>query len=103
MKSIIKNRVSRGLLIALAAPLLISATYAAQPTAELTTAAKSALTASMGRDAKDIEIKIDNGIATLTGWAANPAVVDRARAIVSRVPGVIDARSPAVHTWSATS
>jgi hypothetical protein len=103
MKLTVKNMVSRGLLIALATPMFISASYAAQPAAELATAAKSALTATMGADAKDIDITINNGVATLTGLAANPAVVDRARAIVSRVPGVVNAHSPAVHTWNATS
>ena len=103
MKLAGKNMVSRTLLIALVTPMFISASYAAQPAAELEPAAKSALTATMGADAKDIDITINNGVATLTGLAANPAVVDRARAIVSRVPGVVNAHSPAVHTWNATS
>lgn len=74
-----------------------------QRNGDVAVVAKQALTAEMGDRAKDLKVTVDKrGYATLTGWAQGPKDVNKARYIVSKVPGVKKAFSSRVRTLSAT-
>lgn len=74
-----------------------------QRNGDVAVVAKQALTAEMGDRAKDLKVTVDKrGYATLTGWAQGPRDVNKARYIVSKVPGVKKAFSSRVRTLEAT-
>lgn len=80
-----------------------NATTGNQRNGDVAVVAKQALTAEMGDRAKDLKVTVDKrGYATLTGWAQGPKDVNKARYIVSKVPGVKKAFSSRVRTLSAT-
>lgn len=86
---------------ALAAPLASAAE--SQRNGDIAVAAKQALTSDMGDRAKDLKVTVDKrGYATLSGWAKGPKDVNKARYIVSKVPGVKKAFSSRVRTLSST-
>lgn len=66
----------------------------------LATTVKSAVVQSLGDQAKDLSVNADHGVITLTGWTQEPQQEALARAVASRVPGVVQAYST-VHTWSS--
>lgn len=79
---------------------LAGAAHAA--TTEAATAQQTLQTA-MGDKAKDLTVSVTDGVATLQGWAQQPSDVDQARYIVSKVPGITQAYSTQVHTWTTTN
>lgn len=75
----------------------------AEQNAATAAAAQQTLQAEMGDLAKDLTVAVDTqGIANLDGWAKGPKQVDQARYIVSKVPGVTQAYSSGVLTWSTS-
>ncbi|AOW14803.1 hypothetical protein LPB72_20435 [Hydrogenophaga crassostreae] len=66
-------------------------------------AAQQALQTAMGDKAKDLTVSVTNGVASLQGWAQQPSDVDQARYIVSKAPGITQAHSTQVHTWTTTN
>lgn len=76
---------------------------AATPAPDSSTAdvAEQALNAQMGDAAKDLDVKVKDGIANISGWAESSAQVDKARTIVSKIPGVTKSYSSQVNTWSS--
>lgn len=86
--------------LALAALGMSSATAAeTQGNADVAATAQQALSTQMGDAAKDLKVTVNKkGIATLTGWAQGPREVNKARYIVSKVPGVKKAYSARVRT-----
>lgn len=89
--------------LAVAAGLLAPlASQAATETDALTTAARTALQASLGERAKDLDVQVTAGVAHIQGWALQPHDLDVARLAVSRVPGITQAYSASAHTWRAT-
>lgn len=90
--------------LAIAAGLAASfAAQAADPTPDaLTTAARAAMQDTLGDRAKDLTVTVTAGVAELAGWARQPHDVDVARYVVSRVPGITQAYSSGVRTWTTT-
>lgn len=85
------------------AALGMSVANAGEAQRNVDAAAKQALVAEMGELAKDLTVAVDSqGVATLGGWTKEPKEANKARYIVSQVPGVTKAYSTGVHTWSAT-
>lgn len=82
----------------------LASAFAASTPADvaLATSVKSAVVQSLGDQASDMSVNVDNGVVTLTGWAQEPRFEAQARAVASRVPGVTQAYST-VHTWSSGS
>jgi hypothetical protein len=99
MKTSVKRVVAGVAVSLLLGPLWASASFAASGDADLRAAAQQTLAAKMGEDAKDIQVDVKDGVANLTGWATGPAEESRARALVSRVPGVLKSYS-SVRTWN---
>ena len=57
----------------------------------------------MGEQAKDLTVTVDTqGVANVDGWAQQPKQIHQARYVVSKVPGVTQAYSAGVLTWSST-
>lgn len=74
-----------------------------QRNGDIAVAAAQALNTQMGERAKDLKVSVDKrGYATLSGWAKGPKDVNKARYIVSKVPGVKKAFSSRVRTLSST-
>ena len=65
--------------------------------------AQQALQTAMGDKAKNLTVEVADGVAQLQGWAQQPSDVEQARYIVSKAPGVTEAYSTHVHTWSTTT
>ena len=76
--------------------------FAQSADTQIAEAAQKALSAQMGDAAKDLQVRVANGDATLSGWAHAPKDVPRAEYIVSTVPGVQHAYGIHVHTWVST-
>lgn len=72
-----------------------------QSDAQLANAVLNAIRQTMGYEANDIVVTVNNGVVTLTGWANQPAQESRARMIASKVPGVVKTYSQ-LHLWSAS-
>ena len=92
------NRVAASALFALAAGAFLPA-HAAANDADLAGAVQSAITTSLGSDAKDVTVTASNGTVTLHGWAQGPQEEAKARYVASTVPGVANAYSN-VRTFS---
>lgn len=92
------NRIAATALFTLAAGAFLPA-QAATSNAALAGAVQSAVTASMGADAKDVTVSASNGNVTLHGWAQGPQEEAHARYVASTVPGVANAYSK-VRTFS---
>ena len=91
------HRIAASALLALAAGALLPAHAATD--ADLAGSVQSALSNSLGSDAKDLTVSARNGKVTLRGWVQGPKEEARARFVASKVPGVTRAYS-AVHTFS---
>ncbi|MEO8118099.1 MAG: BON domain-containing protein [Rhodoferax sp.] len=66
----------------------------------LATAVTQAIHDALDYKAKDIQVAVNGGVVMLSGWADQPSDESRARAVASRVPGVVHAYSR-VHLWSS--
>lgn len=66
----------------------------------LVSAVSDAIRRELDDKAKDIQVSANNGVVMLSGWADEPSDESRARAVASRVPGVVRAYSR-VHLWSS--
>lgn len=102
-----KTSYAATIVLALAA-LAMPAANAAKPKAPVdeaaTASAKQALASEMGDLGKDLTVSVDkNGIATLSGWAKEPKDVDKARYIISKLPGIKKSYSTKVKTLEATN
>lgn len=101
-----KRLLSHGSLPALAVTLCLSAfahsSFAQGTDAQTTEAAQQALSAQIGDGGKDLRVKVTGGDAELSGWAQGPRDVKQAAYIVSKVPGISNAYSGAVHTWTTS-
>ena len=95
------NRVAASALFALAAGAFLPA-HAAANDADLAGAVQSAITTSLGSDAKDVTVTASNGTVTLHGWTQGPQEESKARYVASTVPGVANAYSN-VRTFSNDS
>ena len=74
-----------------AGPLLLMTSLpaaAGATDAALGTAVESALSASMGNEAKDLSATVHNSDVTLHGWTQRPHQEAKARAVASQVAGV---------------
>jgi len=74
----------------------VSATAPGDPA--LATAVTQAIRDALDYKAKDIQVAVNGGVVMLSGWADKPSDESRARAVASRVPGVVQAYSR-VHLW----
>lgn len=72
------------------------------PDATTSATAQKALLAALGDKAKDLTVTVSQGAAQLQGWARQPGDVNQARYVVSQLPGIQQATSEQVHTWSST-
>ncbi len=95
------NRIAASALFALAAGAFLPA-HAAGTDADLATAVQSALSSSLGTDAKNVTVTAEGGNVTLHGWAQGPREESKARYVASKVPGVANAYST-VRTFSTDS
>ena len=95
------NRIAASALFALAAGAFLPA-HAAANDADLAGAVQSAITTSLGSDAKDVTVTASNGTVTLHGWTQGPQEESKARYVASTVPGVANAYSN-VRTFSNDS
>ena len=91
------HRIAASALLALAAGALLPAHAATD--ADLAGSVQSALSNSLGSDAKDLTVSARNGKVTLRGWVQGPKEEARARFVASKVPGVANAYSK-VRTFS---
>lgn len=66
----------------------------------LATAVTDAIQKSLDDKARDIQVAVKDGVVMLSGWADRPSHESRARAVASRVPGVVNVYSR-VHLWSS--
>jgi osmotically-inducible protein OsmY len=66
----------------------------------LATAVTDAIQTSLDDKARDIEVAVNDGVVMLSGWARQPSHESRARAVASRVPGVVNVYSR-VRLWSS--
>ncbi|WP_041376471.1 BON domain-containing protein [Polaromonas naphthalenivorans] len=66
----------------------------------LAAAVTQAIHDALDYKAKDIQVAVNGGVVMLSGWANQPSDESRARAVASRVPGVMRAYSR-VHLWSS--
>ncbi|WP_114971886.1 BON domain-containing protein [Rhodoferax ferrireducens] len=66
----------------------------------LATAVTDAIQTSLDDKARDIQVAVNDGVVMLSGWARQPSHESRARAVASRVPGVVNVYSR-VHLWSS--
>jgi hypothetical protein len=78
--------------------------YASHATAPddpaLATAVTDAIQTSLDDKARDIQVTVNDGVVLLSGWARQPSHESRARAVASRVPGVVNVYSH-VRLWSS--
>ena len=86
------NRIAASALFTLAAGAFLPA-HAAGNNADLASSVQSALSTSLGSDAKDLTVTASNGSVTLHGWAQGPVEEAKARLVASTVPGVANAFS----------
>ncbi|WP_394791883.1 BON domain-containing protein [Rhodoferax sp.] len=91
------NRIAASALFTLAAGAFLTAHAATD--ADLASSVQSALSSSLGSDAKDVTVTSRNGSVTLHGWTQGPQEEAKARLIASKVPGVHNAYST-VRTFS---
>ncbi|MDO8251535.1 MAG: BON domain-containing protein [Rhodoferax sp.] len=66
----------------------------------LATAVTDAIHEALDDKAKDIQVAVNDGVVMLSGWANQPSHESRARAVASRVPGVVNVYSR-VRLWSS--
>ena len=92
------NRIAASALFALAAGAFLPA-HAAGNDVDLASSVQSAISTSLGSDAKDVTVTASNGTVTLHGWAQGPQEEAKARYVASTVPGVANAYSN-VRTFS---
>ncbi|MEO5793812.1 MAG: BON domain-containing protein [Rhodoferax sp.] len=95
------HRIAASALFALAAGAFLPA-HAAGNDADLATSVQSAISTSLGDEAKNVTVTANNGNVTLHGWAQGPVEEAKARYVASTVPGVANAYS-AVRTFSTDS
>lgn len=93
------NRIAASALFALTAGAFLPAHAAANDT-DLAGAVRSAISASLGEEAKDLTVTANGGTITLHGWTQGPMEEAKARSIASTVPGVTNAYSR-VRTFSS--
>ncbi len=86
------HRIAASALFALAAGAFLPA-HAATNDADLAGSVQSALSSSLGSDAKDLTVTASNGSITVHGWAQGPREEAKARYVASTVPGVANAYS----------
>ena len=92
------NRIAASALFALTAGAFLPA-HAASNDADLAGQVQTALSSSLGSDAKDLTVTAQDGSVTLHGWTQGPVEEAKARFVASKVPGVANAYS-AVRTFS---
>ncbi len=92
------NRIAASALFALAAGAFLPA-HAAASDADLASSVQSAISTSLGSDAKDLTVTASNGSITVHGWTHGPLEEAKARVVASKVPGVANAYST-VRTFS---
>lgn len=92
------HRIAASALFALAAGAFLPA-HAAGNDADLASSVQSAISTSLGSNAKDLTVTASNGSVTLHGWTQGPVEEAKARQIASTVPGVSNAYS-SVRTFS---
>lgn len=92
------HRIAASALFALAAGAFLPA-HAAANDADLAGAVQSAISISLGSDAKDVTATASNGSVTLHGWTQGQQEEAKARYVASTVPGVVNAYSN-VRTFS---
>lgn len=80
------------------APASSSASAVGDPA--LATAVTDAIQKSLDDKARDIQVAVNGGVVMLSGWANLPSHESRARAVASRVPGVVNVYSR-VRLWSS--
>jgi osmotically-inducible protein OsmY len=100
MKVNLKQIATKAIFVAAVTTAFASASFAQSAVAE---AAQQALATQMGDSAKDLTVDVQDGVAQLRGWTDSPSEVDKARYLVSKVPGVKQSYSIHVHTWSSDS
>lgn len=66
----------------------------------LAAAVTGAIRGALNDKSKDIQVAVKDGVVMLSGWANLPSHESRARAVASRVPGVVNVYSH-VHLWSS--
>lgn len=77
-----------------------SSSAAAAGDPALADAVTDAIQKSLDDKAKDIQVAVHDGVVMLSGWANRPSHESRARAVASRVPGVVNVYSR-VRLWSS--
>ena len=87
-------------LFALAAGAFLPAHAATD--ADLASSVQSAISSTMGDDAKNITVTANGSDVTVRGWAKGPLEESKARYVASTVPGVSNAYST-VRTYSNES
>ncbi|MEO5797163.1 MAG: BON domain-containing protein [Rhodoferax sp.] len=92
------NRIAASALFALTAGAFLPA-HAAGNDADLASSVQSAISTSLGDEAKDLTVTASNGNITLHGWTQGPVEEAKARKVASTVPGVANAYS-SVRTFS---
>ena len=92
------NRIAVSALFTLAAGAFLPA-HAAGNDVDLANSVQSAISTSLGDEAKGVTVTANNGNVTLHGWAQGPVEEGKARYVASTVPGVTNAYS-AVRTFS---
>lgn len=92
------NRIAASALFALAAGAFLPA-HAATNDADLANSVQSAITTTLGADAKNVTVSANNGTITLHGWTQGVQEEAKARYVASTVPGVANAYSK-VRTFS---
>jgi osmotically-inducible protein OsmY len=93
------TRIAATALLALSAGAFLPA-HAATNDADLARSVQSALSTTLGSDAKDLTVTASNGSVTLHGWAQGPQEEAKARFVASKVSGVANAYST-VRTFSS--
>lgn len=90
------HRIAAACLLVLAAGPLLAATGDAALAAQV----QAVLDHAMGPAAAQLQVQVDHGTVTLSGWTELPRDEAQARALASRVPGVTQAYSR-VRSWSS--
>ncbi len=61
---------------------------------------KTSIDQAMGSDGREISVRVNQGVATLSGWTNSSTQTAQARMLAYQVPGVVQSYSE-IHTWSS--